>query len=156
MMNMKNLFTLSMVFVFLLGALTVYSRGKSINPNSIIFSADETEKIRYIFEGEAPFWTPTVDQIQEMEALLPKYLSLHPPIDDKPVKNVLEYGRQFFGVTFKDQKLIYLNAFCNPSKFDRHWEKEIILVRDDGSCYFQVYFSPASKEFIRQHYNGQA
>lgn len=156
MMNMKNLFTLSMVFVFLLGALTVYSGGKSMNPNSIIFSAEDTEKIGYIFGGEAPFWTPTKDEVQELEAMLPKYLKLHPPIDDKPVKSVLEYGLQYFGVTIKDQKLIYLNAFCNPSKFDHRWEKEFILVRDGGSCYFQVYFNPASKEFIHLHYNGQA
>jgi hypothetical protein len=135
---------------------TINGGEKSMNPNSIIFSAEETEKIGYIFGGEAPFWTPTGDQIQKLESLLPKYLKRYPPIDDKPVRNVLEYGRQYFGVTKNDRKLIYLNAFCNPSRFDRRWEKEIISVCDGGSCYFQVYFNPATKEFIHLNYNGQA
>jgi hypothetical protein len=127
-----------------------------MNSNSIIFQAEETEKIGYIFVGEAPFWTPTVDQVQELESLLPKYLKVHPPIDDNPVGNVFEYGFQYFGVTKNDRKLIYLNAFCNPSKFDGRQKKEIILVKDGGNCYFQVYFDPAKKEFIHLHYNGQA
>jgi hypothetical protein len=125
-----------------------------MNSNSIIFSSEETKELN-IYRGEAPFWTPKVDQVQELESLLPKYLKLHPPIDDKPVGNLSEYGRQYFGVTKKDRKLIYLNAFCNPSRFDQ-WKKGMILVKDGGSCYFHVYFDPARKEFIHLHYNGQA
>jgi hypothetical protein len=134
----------------------VRTGGKSMNSNRAIFSAEETERIGHIFGGEAPFWMPTVDQVQELESLLPKYLNSHPPIDDKPVGDFFEYGRQYFGVTQKDRKLIYLNAFCNPSKFDHRWEKEIILVKDGGSCYFQVFFDPFKKEFVHLHYNGNA
>ena len=130
------------------------SKGKSINSNSIIFSSEETKKLN-LFGGDAPLWTPEVDQVQELESLLLKYLKAHPPIDDKPVGNLSDYGRQYFGVTKKDRKLIYLNAFCNPSGFDQ-WKKGMILVKDGGSCYFQVYFDPARKEFIHLHYNGQA
>lgn len=127
-----------------------------MNSNSVIFSAEETERIGYAFGGGVPFWTPTVDQVKELEILLPKYLKLHPPIYDKPVGDVFEYARQYFGVSKNGRKLIYLNAFCNPSRFDPQWKKEIILVKDGGSCYFQVYFDPAKKEFIDLHYNGQA
>ncbi len=126
-----------------------------MNSNSIIFSSEETKELN-IFGGEAPFWTPTVDQVQELESLVPKYLESYPPINDKPVGNFFEYGRQYFGVTKDNQKLIYLNAFCKPSIFDPQWKKEIILVKDGGGCYFQVYFDPAKKEFIALHYNGQA
>ncbi len=108
-----------------------------MNSNSIIFSSEETKELN-IFGGEAPFWTPKVDQVQELESLLLKYLKLHPSIDDKPVGNLSEYGRQYFAVTKKDRKLIYLNAFCNPSRFDQ-WKKDMILIKDGGSCYFQVY-----------------
>ncbi len=124
--------------------------GKSMNSNSVIFPAEE------IPFGEAPFWTPTLDQVKELEALLPKYLKSHPPIYDKPVGDVFEYGRQYFGVTKNGRKLIYLNALYNPSRFDPQWKKEIFLVMDGGSCYFQVYFDPVKKEFTHLHYNGQA
>ncbi len=123
---------------------------KSMNSNGVIFPAKE------IPFGEAPFWTPTLEQVKELEGLLPEYLKSHPPMDDKPVGDVFEYGRQYFGVTNNGQKVIYLNAFCNPSRFDPQWEEEMIQVKDGGSCYFQVYFDPARKEFIHLHYNGQA
>ena len=130
--------------------------GKSMNTSRVIFAAEEAERIGHIFTQEAPFWTPTDDQVKELESLLPKYLKSHPPIDDKPVGDFLEYGRQYFGVTKNDRRLIYLNAFCKPSRFGPRWQKEIILVIDGGSCYFQVYFDPNKKEFIGLHYNGQA
>ncbi len=133
-----------------------YRASRSMSSNRVTFSAEETERIGCPRGGEAPFWTPTDNQVQELEALLPRYLNSHPPINDKPVGNFFEYGRQYFGVTRNNRRLIYLNAFCNPSKFGRRWEKEIILVMDGGSCYFQVYFDPAKKEFIALHYNGQA
>jgi hypothetical protein len=143
-------FTLFLLFV----AVPFASGGKSMDSHSVIFSSEETKELN-TFGGEAPFWTPSVGQVQEMESLLLQYLTLHPPIDDKPVGNFFAYGRQYLGVTKKDRKLIYLNAFCDPSRFDQ-WKKGLILVKDGGSCYFQVYFDPAKKEFIHLHYNGQA
>jgi hypothetical protein len=49
-----------------------------MNPESVIFPADETEKTGYIFHGDAPFWTPTADQVKEPESLLQKYLAYTP------------------------------------------------------------------------------
>jgi len=133
------------------------AEGKSMPHHRVIFSTEETAKVAHIVHAEAPFWMPALEQVQELESLLPTYLKRHPPRDDKPVGNIFfACGRQYFGVTRGGQKLIYLNAFCNPERFDRRWEKEIILVQDGGSCYFQVYFSPASSEFMHLHYNGQA
>ena len=121
----------------------------------IIFEAVEAQKI-YGFINGAPFWTPSIDQVHELEALLPKYLDAHPPSDDKPVTNFNLYGRQYIGVTKNRQKVIYLNAFCKPDSFGERCKKEPIIVKDGGSCYFQVYFNPAKKEFIHLNYNGQA
>ena len=126
-----------------------------MSSNLVIFTARETEKIFHHIDGP-PFWTPTLDQVRELESLLPQYLAAHPPIDDKPVINFSEYGRQYIGVTKDRRKLIYLNAFCRPQRFGQKWEKEAVLVKDGGSCYFQIYFDPAEKEFIGLRYNGQA
>ena len=126
-----------------------------MNPQRAIFTAQETEEIFHHIDGP-PFWTPAFDQVQELESLLPEHLAAHPPVDDKGVINFNEYGRQYIGVTRNHRKLIYLNAFCQPHRFGQRWEKEPVLVKDGGSCYFQVYFDPAKKEFVDLHYNGQA
>jgi len=130
--------------------------GRSMNPNSIIFPADETEKIAFIIHGDAPFWTPAIDQVRELESLLQEYLDAHPPASDTPVRDVLEYGCQYFGVTKNNRNVICLNAFHNPSRFDGRWEKEIISVLDGGSNYFQVYYDPATREYTGLRYNGKA
>jgi hypothetical protein len=159
-----------MVHVFMNGedrkrvaALKTYARSlqivgkgqKSTDSSRMIFPAQETEKIGHIFGGKAPFWTPTDDQVQELESLLLKYLQSHPPVGDKPVGDLSKYGRQYFGMTKNNRRLIYLNAFCNPSKFDRR-EREIVIVKDGGSCYFQISFDPAKKDFTDLQYNGRA
>jgi hypothetical protein len=98
-------------FTEIYGRRTIFALGtggKSMNSNRVIFSAEEAEKIGYYRGGTPPFWTPTDDQVQELELLLPKYLNSHPPIDDKPVGNFFEYGRQYFGVTQNNRRLIYL------------------------------------------------
>jgi len=126
-----------------------------MDSNRTIFSAEETQRL-FVHLGKAPYWTPAADQIEELESLLPKYLGLHPPIDDKPVTNLSAYGRQYFGVTENNRRLSYLNAFCSPERFEDRREKELILVKDGGSCYFQIHFDAAKKEFTRLLYNGKA
>jgi len=153
-MNIRKQFFIWLLFVWVLTAFTFPPGGKRMNHNRIVFAAEEAEKLSFL-KNEAPFWTPTFDQIRELELLLLKYLEAHPPIDDQPVMNFNEYGRQYMGVTKNHRRLIYLNAFCDPSSFDERW-KELIRVKDGGSCFFQVYFDPVKREFIDLQYNGQA
>lgn len=127
---------------------------ESMNSNRVVFPAEDAGKQPYVRE-DAAFWAPTISQVQELESLLPRYLELHSPSGDKPIRKVFKYERQYLGVTKEHRKLIYLNAFCNPSEFPQ-WKKEMVCVKDGGSCYFQVYFDPVRKEFIHLRYNGQA
>ena len=130
-----------------------------INPKGIIFSVDTMDQIGTDWE-ELPFWTPTHDQIIELEKRLQGYLEKHQPINDHSVENVFEYGRQYWGLTRKGRKLIYVNAFCNPDDFTPRldwsfdWRKNIVRVRDGGSCYFQAYYDPIDKTFIELNFNG--
>lgn len=127
-----------------------------MNPDRVIFPAKETEKTAFIIQGSAPFWTPDADQVRELESLLQKYLDLHPPAGDTPVRDVFRYGRQYFGVTKNNRTVICLNAFYHPSRFGDRWKTEIISVRDGGSCYFQVDYHPATREFTGLKYHGKA
>ena len=124
--------------------------------NSFVFSDKEAVRFVRIHGDEVSFWTPTPDDIEELESLLSQHLRMHPPIDDRPVRDVFEYGRQYCGVTRKGRKLVYLNAFFHPERFAPRWKKDMIVVQDGGSNYFQVYFDPVRKEFIDLSYNGRA
>ena len=124
-----------------------------MNGNAVIFSDEE---MRMLDPGGGPFWTPTLDQVEALESLLPDYLRLHPPRDDRPIERVFDYGRQYYGVTRNGQSVIYVNAFCHPEGFAPQWKKDIIVVKDGGSCYFQGYFDPLKKQFVGLRYNGQA
>ena len=124
--------------------------------NAVVFSAKEAERFGHNYGEAASFWTPASDAIEELETRLPQYLGMYPPADDRPVVDVFAYGRQYYGVTRKGLKLVYLNAFNRPESFAPRWKTDIVDVQDGGSNYFQVYFDPATKEFIDLHYNGKA
>jgi hypothetical protein len=151
LMNNRLLFSICVGLI----ALSSQTGENRMHPHSVIFTAEGAERAGW-FADEAPFWTPTQGQTRDLDSLLQKYLDAHPPTDDRPVVNVLEYGRQYLGVTKNRRKLIHLNAFCRPDRFAPRWEKELIIVRDGGSCYFQIYFDPAKKEFLDLLYNGNA
>ena len=127
-----------------------------MNSNRVVFSAEEAKRFGGLYGNEASFWTPTPDSIQELETLLPEYLKLHPPIDDSPVGSLFDYGRQYYGVDKDGRKLVCLNAFCHPERFDPRWKNCFIDVQDGGSHYFRVHFDPVKKEFVSFRYIGKA
>jgi hypothetical protein len=151
-MKVKTFLALAITGLLSVG---IASAGK--DETVVVFSADQAKGLA--LEDAGPYWTPTAQQIEKLESRLAAYLAANPPQDGHPVINILEYGRQYVGVTRAGKKAIFLNAFC-PSYLslakDKSWLKELVQVEDGGSCFFQVYFDPESSEFSALLYNGVA
>jgi len=55
----------------------------------------------------------------------------------------------------RQRKSIYVNAFCdNPPPAT--WKKQIYVVVDGWTCYWQAIYDPATKEFSSLTINGRA
>ncbi len=60
------------------------------------------------------------------------------------IRDLGEYKFQFVPVVnVKGEKTVWINAFCDA--FEEDWKKNIILVMDEGNCYFTAKINLATK-----------
>jgi len=55
----------------------------------------------------------------------------------------------------KNNNSIYINACCKKWSRNNH-KKELLEVRDSGSCYFQLNYNMKTKQFSQLNINGEA
>jgi len=66
----------------------------------------------------------------------------------------MEYKRQYFpGINDKGEKVVWVNCFCHTS---RDWKKQLIMVEDGGSCYFNVTINLTTGKYYHLRVNGVA
>src|SRR5262245_59123254 len=98
---MRIMIFLALVMIGLLPAgIVAAEKGNTM----VVFSAAQAKELSADPLGgpwtEGPYWTPTLQQISKLESGLQAYLSSNPPMNgDKPVANVMGYGRQYVSVT---------------------------------------------------------
>ncbi len=103
------------------------------------------------------FWTPSVDDVLQIEKNVAEYLSQNsyafhyqPPVWER----LDEYQRQYIGLERSGEELIYGNFFCDSG--DVGWRQEFVFAIDGGECYFQVEYDVESGLFINLWVNGEA
>ncbi len=143
---MRNL-TLAFLAVVLLSCQNGTQKG--VEPQGVIFSADQTVQVGKWLTSSA--WVPTRQQIKELEDKLPAYLeSLQLNSAPEILSSLPSYRRQYMGIVEKDRRLIYVNLFCRdffPNKDD--WKTKFVWVPDGGPCFLQVYYDIEMGTFVR-------
>ena len=88
-------------------------------------------------------------------------------IIEKTIENKLwEYINSTSQVKFNPRKTynyqytnegtnIYINAFCETWG-RKNLNKELLIVRDGGSCYFQIHYNYKTEMFSKLNVNGEA
>jgi hypothetical protein len=121
----------------------------------VIFPADMKA-----FEGHFPkgtrYWMPLKSDVIAAEHELLPYLrdSKNPQVREILAK-IATYKRQYIGIELAGHKQIYMNFFCDADTSDT-WKNGQVEVMDGGSCYFNLRFTPDSKNFSRLEINGRA
>jgi hypothetical protein len=103
------------------------------------------------------FWTPSLANIETLEADLPIFLQtaqdpwLRP---DPPIwERVPAYNRQYLGY---NDHLIYANFFCTAPNDNWQQEVTLVLVLDGGDCFFSVTYDLETRQFSNLRVNGEA
>jgi hypothetical protein len=127
--------------------------------NWVIFTeeqAEEMELASWLVDSDG-FWTPSVDDILNLEEKIVEYLSQNssyfyrqPPVWER----LHEYQRQYIGLERGGRKIIYGNYFCNSGGVD--WQQKLVIVIDGGECFFQIEYDVESELFIKLLVNGEA
>lgn len=129
--------------------------------NTLIVTEDFTAMIltREFMEAEDPwgppspgYWTPTVDQIFEIESNLAEYLAQHGDGFNSgraPDKEKLStYGRQYIGWINADGEFILGSFFCAHHMEESDWQNQVVSVYGGGDCYFGIWWDPNTREIM--------
>lgn len=140
--------------IVILSLLAACSNGQRVSPHSVILKPKNAPKVIKSCNPEIPpditdYWTPSVADAQQMEALLPNFL-LNSPIH----RQFSDYYRQYVGVIANGRKLVFVSAFVTPSEWHMHWKSDPVAVCGGGSDYWRVAFDPQTKEFSHWNVNG--
>lgn len=118
----------------------------------------ETNKISGLFVPEgAGKWTPSSEQVQELERRLPNELASSKELSSSALSRLASYGRQYLGTDKDRRKRIFVNAFCSDGGMAKETLRITLLsVFDGGECYFQIFYDPVTKKFEELTVNGEA
>lgn len=99
-------------------------------------------------------WTPTPEQVAELEAALPGFIqtlsSVSPDLDDR----LPRYQRHYLGYVADGHAYLMVNAFCSIPGGGSIFEPVAVL--DGGDCFFYAVWDPAAGAFVGFHVNGEA
>jgi hypothetical protein len=109
--------------------------------------------------AHAGYWTPTVQQIAQLEDDLLHHLT--PPsggvnsAPDKIGQYLETYHRQYAGfITADGQRQIEVNFFC--AAYDGLWQSQPVAVQDGGTCFFRITYDLTTGKFSDLRVNGDA
>lgn len=103
-------------------------------------------------------FTPTQDEVRRAEAGLVAYLKANAPKNAAMLwQKANDYRRQYGGVIVgkgkNAQRKLIMNASCHDSGQD--WMRNIVAVKDGGTCYYQLTFDLNSATFSDLRINGE-
>ena len=108
------------------------------------------------------YWAPSAEQVRAMEERLPRFLLGEKPESDPELgTKVAEYYRQYVGITINGRRLIYGNFVHNTAWRESledgiDYHRQLMLVDDGGSWFFQVEYDVERRAFIELWINGVA
>lgn len=133
-----------------------------VSDHWVAFSADharENEMLKWLFSGDAEYWSPAEADITTLESGLPAYLqenkSAFYMTETLVWEQLNEYNRQYVGIVVDGRKIIYASYLCQNGS-DTEWKKQFVFVADGGACYFQFKFDTSTGKFFDLQVNGEA
>jgi hypothetical protein len=100
-------------------------------------------------------WDPSPAMLADVKAQIESYVKNQAKTQGREVKNWQDYTFQYQGQKEKGRKYIFVNALCAST--DRQTlDKQIVVILDGGSCFFNVKYDPLGKAFFDLFINGEA
>jgi len=100
-------------------------------------------------------WDPSSTILTDLKAQIESYVKSQAKAQGRELKRWQDYTFQYQGQEEKGRKYIFINALCAST--DRHTlDKQIIVILDGGSCFFNLKYDPGQKVFFDLIINGEA
>jgi hypothetical protein len=100
-------------------------------------------------------WDPSPTMLTDLKAQIESYVKSQAKAQGRELKQWQDYTFQYQAREEKGRKYIFINALCAST--DRHTlDKQIIVILDGGSCFFNLKYDPGQKVFFDLIINGEA
>jgi hypothetical protein len=100
-------------------------------------------------------WDPSPKMLADLKAQIESYVKSQARAQGRELKKWQGYTFQYQGQEEKGRKYIFVNALCAST--DRQTlDKQIIVILDGGSCFFNLKYDPGQKVFFDLFINGEA
>jgi hypothetical protein len=93
-------------------------------------------------------WTPSKDQIEQLETKLPAFKQKL----KRPAAALTNFYRQYAGFIAGGRKIIYVSLFPKRVPFD--WRTQVVLGCDGGESFWGVEFEVDTAQFVNAAFNG--
>jgi hypothetical protein len=100
-------------------------------------------------------WDPSPAMLTDLKAQIESYVKSHAKAQGRELKRWQGYTFQYQGQEEKGRKYIFVNALC-ASTDQQTLDKQIIVILDGGSCFFNLKYDPGQKVFFDLFINGEA
>jgi hypothetical protein len=93
-------------------------------------------------------WTPTKNQIEQLETKLPAFKQKL----KRPAAQLSSFYRQYAGFIAGGRKIIYVNLF--PKRIDPDWQSRAVIVCDGGEQFWGIEFEVDTGQLVNAAFNG--
>ncbi len=100
-------------------------------------------------------WDPSPAMLTDLKAQIESYVMSQGKAQGRKLKRWRDYTFQYQGQEEKGLKFIFINALCRLSD-QQTLDKQIIVILDGGSCFFNLKYDPFRKVFFDLSINGDA
>jgi len=112
------------------------------------------DKDQVAFEPTSPMSVPS-RMLADLKVQIESYVRSQAKAQGRELKNWQDYTFQYQGQEEKGGRFIFINALCVQGDRQR-LDKEIVIIFDGGSCFFNVKYDPLRKGFFDLFINGEA
>jgi len=101
-------------------------------------------------------WQPSQTDIDGLETNLPRISGLKASgwPSTIHIDHPEQYFRQYVPIIRAGEKVIYINAFCDPQPLS-YWRDRLVVVYDGATCYWQALYDPTTKKFSELRINSR-
>jgi hypothetical protein len=104
---------------------------------------------------EGGSWVPTIETIAKIKEHIEPFVRAQAKLEGRELREWRSYTFQYQGQEEHGRKFVLVNSFCvNDSR--RQLNKQMVLILDGGTCFFNVKYDPKKNQFFELLINGEA
>jgi hypothetical protein len=120
---------------------------------SATFCANAERENRWI-KIEGGSWDPSAKIVIRLKERIESVVGAQAKAEGRKLQEWTSYAFQYQGQERRGRRFVFVNAFCSSG--ERQLSKQMVLVLDGGTCFFNLKYDAEENRFFELLINGEA